>query len=121
MKNFENIKESYTSNGIVVILSEISAATNLKKEEKSIVEYLNAIFSFAMNYEGIAPCLWDTSNQNTGDMNYFNRGKNQWYNQKIKENFINISKGKYVKPSNYFFNTTFETIYSNNREDFFMI
>ena len=121
LKNFENIKESYTNKGIVVILSEISVATNLKKEEKSIVEYLHAIFTFAKDYDGIVPCLWDTSNQNTGDMNYFNRGKNQWYNEKIKENFINISKGKYIKPSNYFFNTTFETTYSDKRDDFFMI
>ena len=116
LQNFEILKKSYLDKGIVVVLSEIGVITELKKEKESIREYLYAIFSFAMDYKGIVPCLWDTSNKNTGDMNYFDRGTNQWYDELIKENFIKISKKKFVKPSDYYYinNVEKENIFGSN-------
>ena len=88
LQNFELLKKSYLDKGIVIVLSEIGVITEHKKEKESIREYLYALFSFARDYKGIVPCLWDTSNKNTGDMNYFDRGINQWYDELIKVNFI---------------------------------
>ena len=40
-------------------------------------------------------CLWDTSNKEYGNMNYYDRENDIWYDEKFKENFIEISRGKY--------------------------
>jgi len=37
------------------------------------------------------PFLWDTSNKIDGDMNYYNRETNEWYDQKLSEIFLKIS------------------------------
>ena len=42
-------------------------------------------------------------------MNYFNRETDEWYDEEIRDNFINISNRKYVKPSNYFVEYNSET------------
>ena len=49
-------------------------------------------------------------------MNYFDRGTNQWYDELIKENFIKISKKKFVKPSDYYYinNVEKENIFGSN-------
>ena len=67
------------------------------------------IFSISSNYEGITCCLWDTSNKLFGDMNFYDRINDIWYDEKIKNNFLQISKGKYIKPKDYYINTTFES------------
>ena len=54
-------------------------------------------------------CLWDTSNKIYGNMNF------------IKNNFLQISKEKYVKPIDYFINTTFETTDTQFIEGDFLI
>ena len=55
-------------------------------------------------------CLWGTSNKVFGDMNFYDRENDSWYDVKLKENFIQISRGKYVKPVNFFIKTHFETV-----------
>jgi hypothetical protein len=55
-------------------------------------------------------CLWDTSNKEYGDMNYYDRENDKWYDDKLKENFIEISRGKYIKPKDFFIKTHFETV-----------
>ena len=47
-------------------------------------------------------CLWDNSQRKFGDMNYYDRENDEWFDKKIGENFKIISKGKFVKPSTYF-------------------
>ena len=44
-------------------------------------------------------CLWDTSSKNYGDMNYYNRLTDEWYDDKIKNMFTKISKGNIAKSS----------------------
>ena len=53
--------------------------------------------------------LWDTSKNTAGDMNFYNRETDKWYDEKIRDNFVNIAKGDYVKPTDYFVNSNSET------------
>jgi hypothetical protein len=69
---------------------------------ESIREYLYAVFAFSSEYNGLMACLWDTSNKTLGEMNFYNRAINKWYDEKIKENLMEISKGKYIKSSEYY-------------------
>jgi hypothetical protein len=55
-------------------------------------------------------CLWDTSNKSFGDMNYYNRLTDEWYDDKIKNIFTKISKGNIVKSSDFYIYSNFETI-----------
>ena len=55
-------------------------------------------------------CLWDTSNKQYGDMNFYDKENDIWYDDKLKENFIEISRGKYVKPKDFYIKTHFETV-----------
>mgnify|MGYP006873078497 CR=1 FL=1 len=67
------------------------------------------VFSISSDYDGILCCLWDTSNKEFGDINFYDRTNDIWYDEKIKNNFLQISKGKNVKPKDFFINITFET------------
>jgi len=108
-KDFELIKRHFVNNGIPVIFSEVGVFTEEKREIESIREYLYMLFSLSLDYDGIMCCLWDTSNKIFGDMNYYDRTNNVWYDEKIKNNFFQISKGKHVHPKNFFINTNFES------------
>jgi hypothetical protein len=59
-------------------------------------------------------CLWDTSNKEYGDMNFYDREKDIWYDDKIKKNFKQISRGKYIKPMNFYIKTHFENKTNSN-------
>ena len=52
----------------------------------------------------------DTSNKEFGDMNYYDRENDKWYDEKLKENFIQISRGKYIKPMDFYIKIHFETV-----------
>ena len=53
-------------------------------------------------------CLWDTSNKTFGDMNYYDRKNNIWYDEKIRDNFKLISKGKNINPLDFYLNTNMD-------------
>ena len=55
-------------------------------------------------------CLWDTSNKTYGDMNYYNRLADEWYDDKLKHILMKISKGKIVKSHDFYIYSNFETI-----------
>ena len=118
VNNFEFMKTNFADKGFPVIISETGVFTEEKKETESIKEYLNTIFSFSSAYNGIMACLWDTSNakKEKSDyrnyMNYYNREKDKWYDEDIRDNFKKISKGKNVNPTNFFSLTNILT--SNN-------
>ena len=42
-------------------------------------------------------------------MNFYDRTNDKWYDEKIKNNMLQISKGKYIKPLKFLINTTFES------------
>ena len=54
-------------------------------------------------------CLWDTSNKNYGTMNYYNRLTDEWYDETIKNIFMKISKGQFVKSSDFYSYSNIET------------
>jgi endoglucanase len=109
LKDFELMKSSFVDKGIPVIINEVGVSTEKKKEIESIREYLYMIFSLSSDYDGIMCCLWDTSNKIFGDMNFYDRTNDIWYDEKIKNNFYQISRGKYIKPKDYIITTTFES------------
>ena len=109
IEDFELMKSYFLDKGIPIIINKVGVLTEEKKEIESIREYLYMIFSISSNYEGITCCLWDTSNKLFGDMNFYDRINDIWYDEKIKNNFLQISKGKYIKPKDYYINTTFES------------
>jgi len=109
LEDFELMKSSFVDKGIPVIINEVGVLTEEKKEIKSIREYLYMLFSLSSDYDGIMCCLWDTSNKTFGDMNFYDRTNDIWYDEKIKDNFLRISKGKYIKPKDYYIYTTFES------------
>ena len=109
IEDFELMNSYFVDKGIPIIINEVGVLTEEKKEIESIREYLYMIFSISSEYEGIMCCLWDTSNKLFGDMNFYDRTNDIWYDEKIKNNFFQISRGKYIKPKDYYINTTFES------------
>ena len=57
------MKNIFVNKGIPIIISEIGVLTEERKNIESIREYLYMIFSISLDYDGIMPCLWDTSNK----------------------------------------------------------
>ena len=110
LEDFELMKSSFVDKGIPVIINEVGVLTEEKKEIESIREYLYMLFSLSSDYNGIMCCLWDTSNKIFGNMNFYDRTNDIWYDEKIKKNFLQISKGKYIKPKDYIIKTNFESI-----------
>ena len=110
LENYLRLQDIYVSKGIPVVIGEVGVITEASKELSSIREYLFSVFSLSIEYEGIMACLWDTSNKNYGDMNYYNRLTDEWYDDKIKNILMKISKGKIVKSSDFYIYSNFETI-----------
>ena len=110
--NFENIKKTFLDKKIPVIINEVGVLTEERKETKSIREYLFTSFSMTSDYDGIMTCLWDTSKKDAGDMNFYDKENDRWYDEKIKDFFIKISKGEYVKPTEYYIYSNQETVYN---------
>ena len=121
MTNFNVMKLTFVDNGIPIILSEIGVLTEDKKEEESIREFLYVVFALAWEFDGILPCLWDTSNKKYGDMNYFDRENNIWYDNKIINFLSKISKGKFVSMWDFFINTNVLNYTEDLNEDFELV
>ena len=109
-QNFITLQNFYVDKGIPVVIGEVGVITDGSKELSSIREYLYLVFSLSNEYEGIMACLWDTSNKNFGNMNYYNRLIDEWYDDKIENIFMKISKGQYVKSSDFYIYSNLETL-----------
>ena len=107
--NFETMKKAFVDKGIPVILGEVGVLTEEKKDKASIREFLLAHYSFAAAYDGFMSVLWDTSKNTAGDMNFYNRETDKWYDEQIRDNFINIAEGKFVNPTKYYVNSNSDT------------
>ncbi len=120
INNFELIKSNFIDKGIPVVISEVGVITEEEKKIDSIREYLYVVFSISANYYGIISCLWDTSNKEKGNMNFYNRETNKWYDEKIGDNFKQISKGKYIRPLDYYGNTNSLTTYVDDNYEMYI-
>jgi len=107
--DFELMKNYFVDKGIPIIINEVGVLTEEKKEIESIKEYLYMLFSISSDYDGIMCWLWDTSNKLFGEMNFYDRTNDIWYDEKIKNNFFQISRGKYIKPKDYYINIKSES------------
>ena len=114
LANFDTMKKYFVSKGIPIIIGEVGVLTEEKKDLSSIREYLYSFFSISFENDGIMSCLWDTSNKNYGNMNYYNRLSNEWYDEKIKNIIYDISRGKFIKSSDFYIMTNLETVSTLN-------
>ena len=114
INNLEILKKNFVNRGIPVIISEFGVKTELKKEIDSIRLYIYSMISFSLNY-GMVPCLWDTSNKQYGDMNFYDRENDQWYDKKISEIISLVSKRKNDNLLDYLINTN--TIFNLNEKE----
>ena len=114
--NFETLKKSFVDKSIPIIITEIGVVTVAKKEIESIRDYIFAEYSLSSSYNGIMSCLWDNSNPNVGDMNYYDRINYKFYDEKIGENLRKISRGKFIKPTDYYIKLNKETVTTPNME-----
>ena len=90
IENFEIMKTYFVDKGIPVIINKVGVLTEEKKEIESIREYLYMLFTLSLDYDGIMCCLWDTSNKTIGDMNFYDRTNDIWYDENLKNNVIQI-------------------------------
>ena len=88
--NCEKMKKIFNDKGIPIIINEVGIITEDKKGMESIIEFLKVEFFISSSYEGIMPCLWDTSNN--GVRNYYDKVNDKWNDEIIKNNFKKISK-----------------------------
>jgi hypothetical protein len=109
LRNFNILKEFYLDKKIPIILGEIGVITEENKDISSIHEYLYATIALSTDYDGMIPCLWDTSNKKTGNMNYYDRANNKWYDKKIQEFIYKISRKKHIHSSDFYYMTNSET------------
>ena len=119
--DFELMKNTFLDQGIPIIIGEVGVLTEERKDIKAIREYLYTEFAMSSDYDGIMSCLWDTSNKNFGDMNYYDRNNDTWYDEKIKEIFLTISRKKHLSPKNFYIKTYFETCSIFNYDGFLYI
>ena len=119
--NFETLKKTYVDKDIPIVITETGVLTEQKKELESIRKYLYAEFSMSGSYNGIMSCLWDNSNKEKGDTNFFDRINNKFYDEMIGDNFKKISRGKFVKPTDYYISSKIDTVYMTNSEGYLEI
>ena len=110
--HFETLNKVFLNNGIPIIITETGVLTGEKKESESIRNYLFTVFSMSGSYDGIMACLWDCSN--SGDMQYYDRINNKFYDEEIDKNFKKISRGKFPKPTDHSIYTNEDTITNTN-------
>ena len=114
LNNFENIKKKFLDKQIPVIINEVGVLTEEKKDSKSIREFIFSAFLLSIDYDGIMVCLWDTSKKGAGNMNFYDKENDRWYDEKIGDFFIKISKGENIKPTEYYILSNQETTYSTD-------
>ena len=108
--DFELLKNSFIDKGIPIIISEIGVLTGQKKKIQSNRDFLYFAFTLSDGYNGIVSYLWDTSKKEIGEMNYYKREENYWYDENIRDYFKKISKGKYVSPMEFYIIKEYEKI-----------
>ena len=108
--NFETIKENFIDKGFPVIIGEVGILNDYIKQDNSIEQFLYVLFSMSYEYEGILPCLWDIPFASTNNKQfYLDKGTKEWSEDKYGIIFNKISKGKFIKSFDYYYQTDLET------------
>jgi hypothetical protein len=108
--DFQTMKALFIDKKIPIVITETGVLTEQQKEKQSIRDYLHFVYSLSAVSDGIMACLFD--NSNSGEMRYYDRVQNRWFDEAIEEIFKKIAKGEFIKPTNFFFHSNLETIYS---------
>ena len=109
---FETLKTFFVDKGIPVIIVATGVTIGNNKEKESIREYLYFIYTLSLSLNGMIACLWDTS---TADYKYYDRVNDIWFDEEIKNNFKKISKGKYIKPTDFSFVSNTDIVTTTNQ------
>ena len=122
--DFNLMKTQFLEKKIPVIITATGVLTEEQKEKESIREYLYAIFSLSSEYNGMMVCLWDSSKEvnytesfSAYTMKFYNREEDKWFDDKLQNNFLQISKGKYIKLSEYYIKSNKEILIEPNFRD----
>ena len=107
---FNNMKTIFTDKGFPVIIGEIGILNDYIIKNNNIEQFLYTFFSMSYENEGILPCLWDAPLTSSIHKNYYyNKESNEWSNWKYQNIFNKISKGIFIKSSDYYSLTNIET------------
>ena len=110
ISNFNFMNKNFIDKGFPVIIGEVGILNDYIKKDNSIEQLLYSIFSMSNEHEGILPCLWDIPIVSTIYENfYFNKERSEWSNAKYQKIFNAISKGKFIKSLDYYYQTNLET------------
>ena len=110
IRNFDFMKNNFTDKGIPVIIGEVGILNDYIKKNNSIEQFLYTLFSISSEYEGILPCLWDIKSESSINNNfYLNKESNEWSKNIYGKIFSKISKGKFIKSLDYYYQTNLET------------
>jgi hypothetical protein len=111
----------FVDKGYPVIISETGVLTEDKKDINSIREYLYSVFSMAKSFDGIMACLLDNSDKKYGVMNYYDRVNYKWYDEIIRDNFIKIAKGNFIKFTDFSYRSNKDTVTNLNYNGYITI
>ena len=109
LRDLNTLKEFYIDKKIPVIIGEVGVVTEENRDISSIHEYLYATLALSNDNVGIMPCLWGTSNKKTGNMNYYDRVNNKWYDPIIQDLIYNISRKKHINSYDFYYMTNIDT------------
>jgi len=115
ISNFNYMKLNFTDKGFPIIIGEAGFLNDYIKKNNSIELFLYTLFSMSSENGGILPCLWDIPKLSSNYKNfYFNKENSEWSND-IYQKIINIiSKGKFIKSKDYYYQTNLETEENSN-------
>jgi hypothetical protein len=119
--NFQNFKEIFVDKGYPIVINGVGVLTEDKKEIKSIREYLYSVFSITRSFKGIMSCLLDNSNKKFGTINYYDRVNDKWYDEVIRDNFMKISQGDFLKFTDFSYYSNRDTVNNLNEKGFLVI
>jgi hypothetical protein len=114
--NFQNFKEIFVDKGYPIVINGVGVLTEDKKEIKSIREYLYSVFSITRSFKGIMSCLLDNSNKKFGTINYYDRVNDKWYDEVIRDNFMKISQGDFLKFTDFSYYSNKDSVYDVDEE-----
>ena len=111
VNNFDNLKKQFIDQGIPVIFGEVGIPNYIIKKNYSLEQFLYTLFSLSFEYKGILPCLWDIPVASSNYKNfyfYLNKENKEWSDDNYGKIFNKISKGKFIKSLDYYYQTNLE-------------
>ena len=111
---FENFKEMFIDKGYPIIISETGVLTEDKKDINQAREFLYSVFSMTRAFDGMMACLMDTSDKKYGIMNYYDRVKDKWYDEVVKDIFKKLTQGEFLKFTDFSYYSNKDTVTNVN-------